>query len=125
MKGLGDVIESITKATGIKSILGDCKGCEQRKEKLNQRFPFFKDAKMNEMQAQVYEHHRESAKRALNEGTINTTNQRPLVQIYNDVFQPRPKQKIITCQKCWGDVERIILQLEQAYLIYKKGDGKK
>ncbi len=42
--GLGDVVESVTKATGIKKVVetlfDDC-GCENRKEKLNKiRFQF-------------------------------------------------------------------------------------
>ena len=46
-KGLGDSIEKITKATGIKyavdKITGekDC-GCSKRKEKLNKKFPYKK-----------------------------------------------------------------------------------
>jgi hypothetical protein len=44
-KGLGDTIEKITTATGIKKLVEifvdgkDC-GCEQRKEKLNELFPY-------------------------------------------------------------------------------------
>ncbi len=41
-KGLGDTVEKITKATGIKSVVGDCKGCEERKERLNKLFPYNK-----------------------------------------------------------------------------------
>tara|TARA_Y100001972_G_C7603129_1_gene302242 strand:+ start:56 stop:217 length:162 start_codon:yes stop_codon:yes gene_type:complete len=49
-KGLGDSIEKITKATGVKSIVDavnkargvkDC-GCNKRKEKLNKMFPYKK-----------------------------------------------------------------------------------
>ena len=49
-KGLGDSIEKITKATGIKTLvqLGakyvgkeDC-GCNKRKETLNKKFPYKK-----------------------------------------------------------------------------------
>jgi len=45
-KGLGDTIEKITKATGIKHIVeevssGDC-GCNKRKDKLNKMFPYKK-----------------------------------------------------------------------------------
>tara|TARA_R100000152_G_C6696894_1_gene127230 strand:+ start:57 stop:233 length:177 start_codon:yes stop_codon:yes gene_type:complete len=48
-KGLGDTIEKITTATGIKSAIGklhkvtgrDC-GCNKRKEKLNKMFPYKK-----------------------------------------------------------------------------------
>ena len=42
-KGLGDTIEKITKATGIKKVVdklpGDC-GCDKRKETLNKAFPY-------------------------------------------------------------------------------------
>ena len=48
-KGLGDTIEKITKATGIKRAVDvvskamgkDC-GCKSRKEKLNKQFPYKK-----------------------------------------------------------------------------------
>jgi len=43
-KGLGDTIEKITKATGIKNIVqrvaGDNCGCEERKNKLNKLIPY-------------------------------------------------------------------------------------
>jgi len=46
-KGLGDSIEKVTKATGIKKVVEavskatgkDC-GCAKRREKLNQVFPY-------------------------------------------------------------------------------------
>ncbi len=46
-KGLGDTIEKITKATGIKAVVDkinktkdkDC-GCNKRKDKLNKLFPY-------------------------------------------------------------------------------------
>ncbi len=43
-KGLGDTIEQITTATGIKAavkaVLGEDCGCDARKEKLNKIFPY-------------------------------------------------------------------------------------
>jgi len=43
-KGIGDTIEEILKKSGIKyatkKILGDDCGCNERKEKLNERFPY-------------------------------------------------------------------------------------
>ena len=48
-KGLGDSVEKFTQATGIKSIvekgaatLGKDCGCSQRKNKLNELFPYGK-----------------------------------------------------------------------------------
>jgi len=48
-KGLGDTVEAVTQATGIKSIVEagarafnrDC-GCQQRKKTLNDLFPYGK-----------------------------------------------------------------------------------
>jgi hypothetical protein len=44
--GLGDTIERFTKATGIKKLAdkipGDC-GCNKRKKKLNDLFPYKKN----------------------------------------------------------------------------------
>jgi len=46
-KGLGDSIEKFTKATGIKTVVDSVSqglnipcGCQQRKEKLNNIFPY-------------------------------------------------------------------------------------
>jgi len=46
-KGLGDTIEKITKATGIKKVVeevskktGKSCGCKKRKEALNKKFPY-------------------------------------------------------------------------------------
>jgi len=45
-KGLGDTIEKITTATGIKKLVNavskeeTCKPCEERKNKLNELFPY-------------------------------------------------------------------------------------
>jgi hypothetical protein len=49
-KGLGDVVEKVTKATGIKRVVKkisdatgtDC-GCSKRKDTLNRMFPFTKE----------------------------------------------------------------------------------
>tara|TARA_R110002020_G_C16078638_1_gene756870 strand:+ start:366 stop:716 length:351 start_codon:yes stop_codon:yes gene_type:complete len=42
-KGLGDTVAAITEATGIKKIVGDCKGCDERQQKLNKLFPYKRD----------------------------------------------------------------------------------
>lgn len=42
-KGLGDTVDKITTATGLKKLVKmvseDC-GCEQRRQKLNEKFPY-------------------------------------------------------------------------------------
>lgn len=50
LKGLGDVVEKVTNATGIKRVVkkisdatgADC-GCSSRKDTLNRMFPFTKE----------------------------------------------------------------------------------
>ena len=48
-KGLGDTIEKITKATGVKAVVdkvskatGKPCGCKERKDALNRKFPYNK-----------------------------------------------------------------------------------
>lgn len=45
LRGLGDVVERITTATGMKAVVeyvngGPCRGCAQRQQNLNEAFPF-------------------------------------------------------------------------------------
>jgi hypothetical protein len=56
-KGLGDTIDQITTATGIKSLVkfvaGDDCGCDQRKEALNKLFPYSKPQLFNRTRLQL------------------------------------------------------------------------
>ena len=58
MKGLGDLLERVTKLTGLKKVADslpfDC-GCEKRKQKLNEMFPFVKSARMTLEQKKIFE----------------------------------------------------------------------
>lgn len=38
--GIGDLVEDITKTTGIKKLVGDCEPCQKRKERLNRLLSF-------------------------------------------------------------------------------------
>lgn len=45
LRGLGDVIDRVTTATGMKAVVeyfngGPCRGCQQRQQNLNEAFPF-------------------------------------------------------------------------------------
>ena len=57
-KGLGDTIEQITTATGIKAavkaVLGENCGCDARKEKLNKIFPYSRQPECLTEQELVY-----------------------------------------------------------------------
>lgn len=113
-KGLGDTIENVLQATGIdkvaKFVLGeDCK-CEERKNKLNELFPYRKPLCLNENEYEVL-------------GTILTPKkteftpleQMALLKVYNRVFQDN--QQPTSCGSCWRD---IIKQLNKVYDTYEK-----
>ena len=101
-KGLGDVVESITQATGIdkvaKAILGDDCGCEERKEKLNKLFPFGKRIQncLTDEQRQYLTTFFESEPTQ-----IYPIQQRELSNIYKDVYGFAVDT---TCSSCWRDV---------------------
>lgn len=48
VEGLGDTIYKITKATGIKKVVktlnggSDCEKCEERRKRLNKKYPYNK-----------------------------------------------------------------------------------
>ena len=85
-KGLGDTIERITKATGIKAVVDkvseitgiDCK-CQERKEALNKLYPYTRQ--MTEDEISIYEEVMSRTK-----GTITGSDQAILVKIYNKLF---------------------------------------
>jgi hypothetical protein len=101
-KGLGDVVESITQATGIdkvaKAILGDDCGCEERKEKLNQLFPFGKRVRqcLTDEQRQYL-----TTFFKTQPTQIYPIQQRELSNIYKDVYGFTVDT---TCSSCWRDV---------------------
>ena len=109
-KGLGDTIERITKATGIKAVVDkvsevtgiDC-GCQQRKEALNKLYPYSRQ--MTEDEIKIYE---EAIART--KGTITKQDQISLVKIYNKVFN---KNK--TPSNCGSCVKNTLKELKTVY----------
>lgn len=105
-KGAGDIVESITTATGIKAVVDtvakaldtDC-GCAARKETLNKLFP---NRKLNDLSTEDYDSLTEwySVKRS----SVNTQQQNMLVDIYNRVFNA--KRKVSNCSTCIASVNR-------------------
>jgi len=86
--GLGDTIEKITKATGIKAIVDtifdalgkDC-GCDDRKKTLNEMFPHNKPNCLSEGQYKYLDSFYSNRP-----NTITPEQQRDLLNIYNYVF---------------------------------------
>jgi hypothetical protein len=99
-KGLGDTVEKITKATGIKKAtkwifdkLGKDCGCEARKEKLNKMFPYKNPECLTEDEY-IY------LKGFFLNYTdkIESTEQIEILKIYNRVF--KQKRGTSTCSTC-------------------------
>jgi len=107
-KGLGDSIEKALKATGIdkvaKKILGDDCGCEERKKKLNQMFPYARPFTEDELS--IYE----SVLPRIKGGRINGQDQDIMIKLYNKVFNANKKRS--SCTPC---VKETLAKLEKVY----------
>lgn len=109
-KGLGDTIEQITEATGIKIVVEaleevfnfDC-GCEKRKEKLNKLFPY----KVECLTEDEYNYLKNFN---FNAHSLTPDIQRRLLIMYNRVFHKN--QMPTTCGSCWV---RILDELKKVY----------
>ena len=114
-KGLGDSIEKALKATGIdkvaKKLLGDDCGCEERKKKLNQMFPYSRPFTDDELS--IYESVLPRIK-----GTISGQDQATLIKLYNKVFNANKKPS--SCGSC---VQQTLAKLAKVYVNSCRTDG--
>lgn len=108
MKGLGDLVERITKLTGLKKVADalpfDC-GCEERKQKLNAAFPFTKNVRMNADQKKKFERYQPMLNQNMPRATMEL-----VVNLYNEVFNA--KQKVCNCG---GKMAKIVEDLAIVY----------
>jgi tyrosine-protein phosphatase YwqE len=111
-EGLGDTIEAITEATGIKKLVhwlaGDDCGCEERKELLNKLFPYKKPKCMTEDEFNYF-----SEFLALNTKTIRPTQQMVLLKMYNRIFGLQ--QEPTSCADCWRDFIHKLTKVHSTY----------
>ena len=117
-KGLGDTISKITKATGIdkvaKAVLGDDCGCDERKKKLNQMFPYNKVRQFTEDELKIYE----EVLPRLKGGTITGQDQSTLIRLYNKVFNSNKQPS--SCSSC---VQQTLAKLAKVYVNSCKTNG--
>ena len=112
-KGLGDTIEKITEATGIKAAVEvfnkltgtDC-GCEERKAKLNNLIPYRR--KVNCLNEADYNMLTEFIKPT--KGSLTPNEQWTIMAIYERVFEVKIEHS--NCGSCWRDR---IAELKQVY----------
>ena len=115
-KGLGDTIEKITEATGIKAVVEkfsevtgiDCK-CEERKEKLNNLISYRK--KVNCLNESDYNQLTEFLKP--NKGSLTPNEQWAIAGIYERVFSVKLESS--NCASCWRDT---LSELRKVYDTY-------
>lgn len=96
-EGFGDTIEKIAEATGIKKVVeaitDDC-GCEERKQKLNNLFPY-----SQLMEAEQKEAWEKVVKPAWDRGTMKAGEQHQMNEILRHCF-PRSSQQMVSCGGC-------------------------
>jgi len=101
-KGLGDSIEKLTEATGIKKVVEmfseatgiDC-GCDERKEKLNNLFPYNRNINcLNES-----DYNKLTKYLSAQQTTLTAIEQQEVSDIYFNVFNYR--LQISSCASCW------------------------
>jgi hypothetical protein len=105
-KGLGDTIEAITEATGIKKVVEvfseitgvDC-NCDARKEKLNKIFPYRKTECLNETDYNALGI-------ILKKNELTPADQLIVSDIYFNVFKHR--LQLSDCSSCWrGKIQEL------------------
>ena len=121
-KGLGDTIEKVLKKTGVKKLFTDGKdcGCDERKEKLNNLFPYKRQPQrcMTETQYNEYKDYRENR-------TLNVWGEvyiKLLIDTYAHVFAIQYNSKSL-CRNCSGSGKilfRLSKELDIVFESYKK-----
>lgn len=111
-KGLGDTVEQVLEATGIakvaKWVLGEDCGCDERKARLNELFPYRKANCLTED-----EHDYLSSFFAQDRAEIKSDDQSKLIAIYNRVLNTR--QEPTSCSSCWRDIIAQLKKIQQEY----------
>tara|TARA_R110000772_G_scaffold31754_3_gene78077 strand:+ start:5823 stop:6311 length:489 start_codon:yes stop_codon:yes gene_type:complete len=121
-EGLGDTIEKITTATGIKALVemftpegGDC-NCGKRKETLNKMFPYNKPNCMNEEQYEAWGEAKEDMDRT---GEISINNQDLIVVLIREVHNMAISAK--GCRTCSASIwKKYIDMINKVYETYEK-----
>lgn len=100
IKGLGDVVATVTDALGIEQ----CEGCKQRQDKLNKLVPFGTKDLTEEQKTYLQEFF------AVEHTELSPTQQKELIDIYFDVYQIKP---FVPCTGCSGVWKSIIKKLKK------------
>ena len=117
-KGLGDTVEKVFKKTGIdkvaKFILGEDCGCDKRKDKLNELFPYNKPECLNEDEFNYLDTYFKSSS-----NVVTTETQDKLLVIYNII-----KEADIVKNKDSGNVYPVQKHNKKTQTLIKKDASK-
>lgn len=111
-QGLGDTVESVLEATGIakvaKFVLGEDCNCEERKQKLNEWFPYRKPECLTEDE---YNYLTET--RILEQETFKPSEVTRIREIYSRVMKIRLEPS--SCASCFREIVFNLRKIYQAY----------
>lgn len=111
-KGLGDTIEKITEATGVKkavkALFGDDCGCDERKDKLNKLFSY---NVVNCLEEDEYNYLNDFLSKSPNR--VSMGEQRKLLNIFNRVFNQR--RQMTSCSSCVRSIVKELTKLVENY----------
>lgn len=112
-KGLGDTVENVLEVTGIakvaKFLMGEDCGCNERKAKLNEMFPYNNPECLTEDE---YNYLNES--QVLFKASIRPTEQAEILNIYNRVFHVR--REPTSCASC---LREIVIKMQKVFNEYQ------
>lgn len=112
-KGLGDTIEQITEATGIKKVVkaiaGEDCGCDQRKEKLNKLFPYSRQPECLDQEEIDY-----LSGGVLKKKTLNHDERVKIAEIHSRVFNHKFDVPCTCSPKIWIQWIRELTELLDA-----------
>jgi len=113
-EGLGDTVAKITEATGIdklvKFIAGEDCGCDERKKKLNELFPYRTPQCLTEDE---YTYLNES--QVLNKQTLKPSEQDAILKVYNRIFGI--SREPTSCATCWLEIIQKMKKVFNEYAI--------
>lgn len=114
IEGIGDIVEKITEATGIKQLVGDCLECAERKFLLNRLFPFKRVTKLmtEQHKEQFILFLEECGNRVLENRVTDITNHVPFL---NSLYAEYFGITIDICENCSGIHKAIIKDLNKLF----------
>ena len=109
-KGLGDTIEKITEATGIKAVVkaiaGEDCGCDERRDKLNKIFPYSKQPECLDPEDIEY-----LSTGVLRKRTLNLQDREKIAEIHARVFNHKFDVPCTCSPKIWMQWMRELQEL--------------